>query len=192
MIMPNTTFDRFVSETIKWETGGKKDGAYHCDPDDLGGETKWGISKASFPDIKIKALTFAKAKELYKKIFWTPAFDLMCEQYAFKCFDIGVVTGPKRVRRMLQRAIKKKGQVTIACDGIIGPITLAAIISTGEDSDLIYRDFIKRLKRHFWLISLRWKNKKYYKGWIRRVDYELPVQKPKSKTRVSSKAKRAT
>lgn len=46
------------------------EGGYVNDPSDPGGETKYGISKRSYPNVDIKNLTEAGAKEIYKKDYW--------------------------------------------------------------------------------------------------------------------------
>ncbi len=47
-----------------------KEGGYVNDPIDPGGETKYGISKATFPDINIKTLTLQQATEIYRVYYW--------------------------------------------------------------------------------------------------------------------------
>ncbi len=48
-----------------------REGGYVNDPNDLGGETKFGISKRKYPDIDIKNLTIEKAKDIYYNFYWT-------------------------------------------------------------------------------------------------------------------------
>lgn len=43
---------------------------YVNDPDDPGGETKYGISKRSYPNVDIPQLTLEEAKQIYKRDFW--------------------------------------------------------------------------------------------------------------------------
>lgn len=59
-------FDRILNHILEFE------GGYVNDPDDPGGETKYGISKRSFPKEDIKNLTVDRAKELYRTLYWTP------------------------------------------------------------------------------------------------------------------------
>ena len=42
----------------------EKEGGYVNDPDDPGGETKYGISKKAFPKEDIKNLTIVRAKDI--------------------------------------------------------------------------------------------------------------------------------
>ena len=51
-----TKFDDIIDIVIKHE------GGYVNDPTDLGGETKYGITKRFYPDVDIKNLTEEEAK----------------------------------------------------------------------------------------------------------------------------------
>lgn len=46
------------------------EGGYVFNPEDPGGETKYGISKRRYPTIDIKNLTLDQAKVLYKRDYW--------------------------------------------------------------------------------------------------------------------------
>lgn len=48
----------------------QKEGGYVNDPDDPGGETNFGISRKSFPNIDIKNLTANEAKSIYREKYW--------------------------------------------------------------------------------------------------------------------------
>ena len=41
------------------------EGGYVNNPNDKGGETKYGISKRAYPNLDIKNLTLKKAEEIY-------------------------------------------------------------------------------------------------------------------------------
>ncbi|MBF0486949.1 MAG: hypothetical protein HQK98_02200 [Nitrospirae bacterium] len=49
------------------------EGGYADDSDDLGGETKYGISKRVYPDIDIKNLGVSEAMEVYRRDYWLPS-----------------------------------------------------------------------------------------------------------------------
>ena len=53
-----------IDFVLKWE------GGYVHDPLDPGGETNFGISKKSYPDLDIKNLTKEQAVEIYKRDYW--------------------------------------------------------------------------------------------------------------------------
>lgn len=98
------------------------EGGYVDDPDDPGGETKYGISRRSYPDLDIKALTHQKAEEIYRADYWDK-----CKCGELPCgvdlvvFDAAVNQGPGFACRALQQA------AGVTADGIVGPKTLAAV-----------------------------------------------------------------
>ena len=53
------TFEEIIDKVIEHE------GGYVNDPDDPGGETKYGIAKKSNPDVDIANLTIEEAKKIY-------------------------------------------------------------------------------------------------------------------------------
>ena len=59
-----TNFLRAVKEVLKIE------GGYVNNPNDRGGETKYGISKRAYPNVDIKNLTLDKAKQIYYNDYW--------------------------------------------------------------------------------------------------------------------------
>jgi len=168
-------YESFISETIRWETGGDKQGGYTDDPKDAGGETKWGISKRANPDVNIKDLTYKQAVELYRTRYYTPYIDLiMSENVAFKLFDMGVLCGPITALKVLQETVVKEGKLTLAIDGKLGPITLTAVhmtMATAGEREF-YAAYVDRLKKRFFWIAVRkpW-NKKFLKGWYNRAGF---------------------
>jgi lysozyme family protein len=72
----DSTFDRLIGN----------EGGYSNDPADPGGETNWGISKRSYPNVDIKKLTKDGAKAIYLMDFWSPlSADKMHPQLVFSC-----------------------------------------------------------------------------------------------------------
>lgn len=59
-----TKFDRVMNFVLQWE------GGYVNDPNDPGGETKFGISKRSHPHLDIKNLTREEALAIYREKYW--------------------------------------------------------------------------------------------------------------------------
>jgi hypothetical protein len=59
--------------TLKWEVGDKPNGGYTDDPNDPGGETKYGIAKRFHPDVDIKNLTPEQALQIYSTEYWDRA-----------------------------------------------------------------------------------------------------------------------
>ncbi len=98
------------------------EGWYSNDPQDPGGETQWGISKRAHPDVNIKALTRAQAIDIYRADYWDKIKgDQLPAGIAFQVLDAAVNHGVRTASRWLQAS------VGVTADGIIGPVTLAAV-----------------------------------------------------------------
>ena len=172
-------FESFISETIKWETGGDRTGAYTNDPKDSGGETKWGISKKFNPEVDIKELTYKGAVDIYREKYYNPYYDLvMSENIAFKVYDMGVLCGPITAVRKLQKTIGIKTNITLKEDGILGPITLTAlhmaVALKGEEE--IYKALVTQFKNRFlWIVVRKPWNKKWLQGWYNRADFQFKL-----------------
>lgn len=162
-----TTYDKAVELILKHE------GGYVNHPNDPGGETNMGISKRAYPNEDIKGMTKSRAKEIYKRDYWDKVRgDDLPPPVALICFDNAVMSGPRRATRFLQKACGTTR------DGILGPMTLAAVradYSISEEQFLdelsgIRLDFYKRLK-HFDTFGRGWTNRvnntnEEAKGWI--------------------------
>lgn len=113
--MTHFVWDSAFDITIGFE------GGYVNDPNDAGGETKYGISKRAYPDLDIKNLTLEQAKEIYHRDYWERCkCDFIPDALSIALFDFAVNSGTKRAVRYLQRAL----EVTI--DGCIGNQTIGA------------------------------------------------------------------
>lgn len=113
------------------------EGGYSHNPHDKGGETKYGITKASYPKVDIKNLTLDEAKKIYYCDFWTKG---KCEKVqdaaiAAKIFDLCINMGINTAIKVVQRALRSTGQNVVE-DGIAGPATLSAI-NRADATDLL-------------------------------------------------------
>jgi lysozyme family protein len=98
------------------------EGGYVHNPKDPGGETKFGISKRSYPSLGIASLTLDDAKAIYKRDFWDRAqCDRLHPDLAFQVFDGAVNSGIGNSIRWLQEA------AGVAVDGVVGPLTLRKV-----------------------------------------------------------------
>jgi hypothetical protein len=78
------------------------EGGYVDDAKDPGGETKYGISKRSYPNLDIKGLSVDAAVDIYYRDFWVkPGIDSVGEVYRPKVFNIGALIGPPKARELL-------------------------------------------------------------------------------------------
>ena len=105
----------------------KAEGGYVNDPYDPGGETNFGISKRSYPNEDIAAMTPERASELYKRDYWTPIQgDKLPDKMAVVLLDSAVNQGVMTAITLLQVSLK------LHVDGIMGPKTLSAIERSGD------------------------------------------------------------
>lgn len=104
--MTTNNFQEAFKFTLPWEIGpkGMIDGGYTNDPDDPGGETKWGISKRAYPHLDIKNLTLAQACDLYDHNYWQlSGCDSLPLPLAAVVFDTAVNCGVGRAKEWLQQ-----------------------------------------------------------------------------------------
>ena len=139
------------------------EGGYTAGEGDPGGETQWGISKRSYPNEDIKALTIDDAKLIYRRDFWNRIHaDELPPALAFQVFDFAVNSGIETAVRYLQRALG------VGDDGHFGPITRAAAAKMSE-SDAVMRFAAERIEFYCRLSTFG----TFGKGWVRRVAQNL-------------------
>lgn len=82
------------------------EGGYVNDPQDPGGETKFGISKRAYPDLDIASLTLEQAKGIYLRDYWGPAGcgALMDNAMSMLLFDCAVNQGVFRAKQIAGKA----------------------------------------------------------------------------------------
>lgn len=138
------------------------EGGYVSDPKDPGGETKYGISRRSYPSLDIANLTEAEAADIYRRDYWTPMrCDLLPAPLGLCLLDMAVLSGPHAASVNLQLALGFTGS---QCDGVVGTQTVAA---AGRcDIGATVRDFTaRRVLRMSSLPGF----KDYGLGWCRRA-----------------------
>lgn len=76
----------------------------------------------------IMGLTLDEAADVYFNVIWQPYWyrRLAPALVAWKCFDIGVNTGPKRAALILQKSLCAVG-ANVAVDAVVGPKTVDAV-----------------------------------------------------------------
>jgi len=146
------TFETAIERVLGHE------GRYVNNPADPGGETNWGISKRSYPDLDIKNLTRDAAKKLYFRDFWLPvAAGVGDEALTFQVLDAAVNHGMGNAVRFLQRSIG------VADDGHWGPYS-KQVFSTKDIKDVHLLFFAERFE--FWA-KLRAFDE-FGRGWVNR------------------------
>jgi lysozyme family protein len=136
---------------------------YVNDPDDRGGETKYGVAKNANQDLDIKNLDWAGAKSVYFKRYWLAGqCEKMSARLAVLHFDGCVNHGIKRAGIFLQRAVGA-GE-----DGIVGPATLAKVAAHRE-MDVLNSVCDQREKFYRGIVANNSSQGKYLNGWLRRI-----------------------
>lgn len=146
-------FDKYINRILEHE------GGYVNHPRDPGGETKWGISKRSYPNVNIRDLTKEEAIEIYRRDFWNRVQgSQLPAEIGYQILDSAVNSGMGNTVRFLQRAS------AVADDGVVGPITLAAI-RRADPADLTLNFMAERIE--FLTRLTTWES--FGKGWMRRM-----------------------
>lgn len=97
-----------------------EEGGYSNDPQDPGGETKFGISKRAYPNLDIANLTRDQAIAIYQRDYWD-RLPTLPGRLQFLVFDFAVNAGIRRAVQTLQSAIG------VSPDGYFGPVSRSAL-----------------------------------------------------------------
>ena len=152
------TFNEIIETVLEHE------GGYVNDPKDLGGETKYGITKRFYPDVDIKNLTIEQATEIYKKDYWDKnRVESLPQNLWHIYFDMCVNMGKRTAVKVLQRAAVNRGR-NIEVDGGLGPMTIKALKGVEIDRVRAYR-----VKFYVDLITAKPEQEKFFLGWFRRA-----------------------
>lgn len=148
----------------------KHEGGYVNDPNDLGGETKYGISKRSYPHLDIKNLTVEQAVEIYKRDWWDRyKYESIGDlDIAAKVFDLAVNMGANPAHRILQKAVNFVSSSNLKVDGVIGPLTLAALADADAAKVRRAMEFYAA-EYYYSLAKARPANRNFLLGWLNRA-----------------------
>jgi lysozyme family protein len=152
-------FNKFIEILLKHE------GGYVWDPDDSGGETKYGITKTRYPELDIKHLNIQKAKDIYFSDYYV-ALNLHYikdDNLALHLFDMAVNAGRSNAVKLLQEVLKG-----VSVDGMLGPITGAAATNAMATVNLVDVYKAKRVE-YYYKVAQRGNNIKFLKGWVNRI-----------------------
>lgn len=140
----------------------KSEGGYVWNPDDPGGETKYGISKRQYPNVDIRNLTIDQAKQIYIKDYWWKinGDKINDDKIALQIFDFAVNGGVKRAVKFVQRICFVKE------DGILGNETLNAI--NQRDVSLIQLYKLRRIE-YYMRLARKKSLRQFLYSWIKRT-----------------------
>lgn len=144
------------------------EGGYVDHPDDPGGETNLGVTRAVYEqyagrqvmDGEMEGLTHDDVYPIYKENYWDRVRgDDLPSGVDWAVFDWGVNSGTSRAAKALQRIIG------VEQDGGIGPMTLQAVASI-EPVDIV--DQMHYMREEFYRSLSTFDT--FGRGWLRRND----------------------
>ena len=142
----------------------RHEGGYVNDPADPGGETNFGISKRSYPDVDIKNLTQNEAMVIYRTHWWDRYNygAIIPQAVANKIFDMAVNLGASRAHKIVQKVLQ------IDQDGIVGPATLAELNTQSSLKVIVgLQDTQAQFYRN--LVLADPSKQKFLQGWLNRA-----------------------
>ena len=162
------------------------EGGYVFDPDDPGGETQFGISKRSYPDVDIAALTIDRAKEIYRGDYWDALHldKVRSGLIAREIFDTAVNMGRRMSVSIAQRALNFLGEA-LAEDGIIGQKTISALNKWSiRDERALFICLNGFQFMHYRLITKNNRSlMKFARGWTKRIQQYQQIEDRRPKER---------
>jgi lysozyme family protein len=156
-------FDEAIKSVLKNE------GLYSNDVDDAGGETKFGISKRSYPNLDIKNLSVEKAKKIYKKDFWENQNykNIKNKELAIKIFDLAVNIGSSRANKLIQRSLRSVNK-KVEENGVLDDVTIC-LINESDATDLLSALKSEAAGYYRLIVSTKPHRAKFLKGWLNRA-----------------------
>jgi lysozyme family protein len=153
----------------------KKEGGYVFDPADRGGETKFGITKASYPNLDIKNLALEEAREIYLRDYWNPISlsQIGDQNVAEFMLDTAANSGTGTAGKMLQKAANILG-ARLTVDGAVGPLTVKAVNALNANA-LLSNMVSWRVKFYENIVAKDASQRKFLKGWLARAKSFAPA-----------------
>lgn len=81
----------------------KNEGGYVNDPNDKGGETKYGIAKKFHPNVDIKNLTIDEATEIYYNQYFKKLPSILNINLFYQVLDMSINAGVKTALRLYEK-----------------------------------------------------------------------------------------
>jgi lysozyme family protein len=139
------------------------EGGFVNHPDDPGGPTNWGVTERVAREHgyqgDMRDFPLDRAREIYRMSYWIPIHgDDLPDPLRLPVFDAAVNSGVRRAVQWLQELVGTNQ------DGVIGPITLAAVRK--HDPERLAARYNGR--RLMFLTNLE-HFRAFGRGWVRRV-----------------------
>lgn len=179
--MYSNAFETAINHAMLYEVGGgwkitpdveqglistpqqRKAVGYVNDPDDTGGETKFGVAKNANPDTNITNLTWPQAKAIYYAKYWLAgACDKLSERVGILHLDGCINHGVGKASKFLQKALLltedgKIGAITINKANLADQVVLCNAIC--DNREQFYKD----------IVANKPTQEKFLAGWLRRI-----------------------
>lgn len=142
----------------------RREGGYVFDPADPGGETNFGISKRSYPNVDIKGLTSTTASDIYRRDWWDNYGygRILDQRIATKVFDTAVNMGSRAAHKIAQDA------VGTTPDGVLGPESIKAL-NDAHASILLHGLQDGQAARYRKIVLNNPARQKFLAGWLARA-----------------------
>ncbi len=151
----------------------KSEGGYVNHKNDRGGETNYGVTKATFLEAKrqrilskdivnVANITKKDAEKVFKQMYWNKMHgDDLPRDLSIAVFDMAINSGPKTAIKTLQKVLG------VSQNGTIGSETLLAINNYKGD---LLDDYLKaREAKYLAIVKKKPTQKVFIKGWLNRL-----------------------
>ncbi len=147
----------------------KNEGGYVNNSTDPGGETKYGISQRSYPNLNIRQLSLKDAQKIYFCDYWLKGkFEqIPDENVASQLFDLSVNLGIRATTIVLQRALRSVG-INVVEDGLLGSQTLSGVIFS-KPSNLLAAIKSEAAGYYRLIAAKNPSQQKFLNGWLNRA-----------------------
>ena len=152
------------------------EGGYANDPVDRGGATNLGVTEGVYKKWRkdnglapkdIKDITKGEAIKIYRDLYWNVAnCDSFPERLAVAHFDTAVNMGPGGAKAVLRQAAKSIG---LSINGNTYSGANIRKICEADQDKLLEAYYDKRIQRYRGIVQRNPSQKRFYKGWLRRV-----------------------
>ncbi len=153
------------------------EGGYSNNPADPGGETMYGITKATAMRHgytgPMRELPLEVAAAIYEAEYWPGLESVANQAVASKIFDMRVNFGVTGGNKLAQLAVNRVVDPPTAVDGIWGPDTLASI-NAAIPADLLDALATEAANRYQAIVDNDPSKETFIRGWMRRA-LDLPA-----------------
>jgi lysozyme family protein len=150
------------------------EGGYSNDPNDAGGETKYGIAKRWHPNIDIKNLTLEGAKQIYRLEYWNPMllWKIVSDDFTTEIFEQAINMGRHQSVLHIQRSYNLISVNQLVVDGALGTKTVDALNGLGSNRSTAFLKCMngEQYQRYKEIIANDPTQRGFFVGWLRRID----------------------